>query len=39
MHSAIKAEMIRSFEKVYDNNWFILGEEVQAFEQEYAQYN
>lgn len=39
MHSSIKAEMTKAFEKVYDKNWFILGQEVQAFEQEYAQYN
>lgn len=38
-HAVIKAEMEAAFQRVYDSNWFILGQEVAAFEQEYAQYN
>jgi dTDP-4-amino-4,6-dideoxygalactose transaminase len=39
IHPAIKAEVMQAFEKVYDSNWFILGEEVAKFEREYASYN
>lgn len=28
-----------AFKKVYDSNWFIMGQELAAFEQEYAAYN
>lgn len=39
MHKPLKAEMQDAFSKFYDRSWYILGEEVKAFEQEYAQYN
>ncbi|KYP15130.1 DegT/DnrJ/EryC1/StrS family aminotransferase [Flavihumibacter sp. CACIAM 22H1] len=39
MHSAIKKEMAAAFERVYDSNWYILGEEVKTFEKAYAQYS
>jgi dTDP-4-amino-4,6-dideoxygalactose transaminase len=38
-HQPIKAEMMNAFEKVYDNNWFVLGEQVKAFESNYAAFN
>lgn len=38
MHSEIRQEMLEKFQKVYDNNWFIQGEEVAAFEEEFAKY-
>ena len=38
MHNEIKSEMISKFQEVYDKNWFINGTEVEAFEQEFAQY-
>ncbi len=39
IHAAIKAEMEAAFQRVYDSNWFIMGQELAAFEEEYAQYN
>lgn len=39
MHEAIKTEMRGAFEQVYANNWFILGKELEAFEQKYASFN
>lgn len=39
MHAAIKAEMEAAFQRVYDSNWFIMGQELATFEQEYARYN
>lgn len=38
MHSAIKNEVMAALEKVYDNNWFILGKETEEFEREFAAY-
>jgi dTDP-4-amino-4,6-dideoxygalactose transaminase len=39
MHSPLKAEMMEAFSKFYDRSWYVLGEEVKAFEKEYAAYN
>lgn len=39
MHSAIKAEMHEAFSRVYDSNWFVLGKEVEQFENAYAAFN
>jgi dTDP-4-amino-4,6-dideoxygalactose transaminase len=36
VHCRIEAEMLSAFQKVYHNNWFILGEEVKNFEESYA---
>lgn len=38
MHEEIKEEMFNAFKKVYKKNWFIQGEEVQKFEEEFADY-
>ncbi|WFD11387.1 DegT/DnrJ/EryC1/StrS family aminotransferase [Tepidibacter hydrothermalis] len=38
MHNEIKEEMSKIFNSVYNNNWFILGENVEKFEQEFANY-
>ncbi|MGB3368374.1 MAG: DegT/DnrJ/EryC1/StrS family aminotransferase, partial [Acidaminobacteraceae bacterium] len=38
MHSPIKKEVMDAIEKVYDSNWFIMGEELTEFEKEYAKY-
>lgn len=38
-HQPMKAEMMKAFEKVYDNNWFVLGEQVKSFETNYAAFN
>ncbi|RYD55978.1 MAG: DegT/DnrJ/EryC1/StrS family aminotransferase [Sphingobacteriales bacterium] len=39
MHKPLKAEMMDAFSKFYDRSWYVLGEEVKAFEKEYAVYN
>lgn len=39
MHSEIRREMLEAFERFYDSNWYILGKEVKAFEEEYAEYS
>jgi len=38
-HHPMKNEMMNAFEKVYDSNWFVLGEQVKAFESNYAIFN
>lgn len=38
MHEEIKQEMTDAFAKVYAKNWFIQGEELEKFEEEYAAY-
>lgn len=38
MHSEIRSEIIAIFEKVYDKNWFISGEQCASFEQHFAEY-
>jgi dTDP-4-amino-4,6-dideoxygalactose transaminase len=35
----IKAEILSSFEHFFDNSWYVLGEQVKQFEQEYAAFN
>lgn len=39
MHSAIKTKMLQAFNEVYDSNWFVMGQKVSTFEQEYALFN
>ncbi len=39
MHQPIKQEMMQAFEDFYDSNWYVLGERVKKFEEEYARYN
>lgn len=39
MHKPLRAKMISTFEEVYDNSWFVLGERVAKFEEEYARFN
>ena len=39
MHKQIKDEIVTGFEKIYDKNWFILGQSVEAFEEEFSKYN
>jgi dTDP-4-amino-4,6-dideoxygalactose transaminase len=39
MHSAIRAEMLQAFEEVYDSNWYVMGEHLTNFEEEYAAFN
>jgi dTDP-4-amino-4,6-dideoxygalactose transaminase len=39
MHAPIKQEIMQTFEAFYDSNWFVLGEKVKQFQQEYATFN
>lgn len=38
MHSEIQNEIKVKFDKIYSNNWFVLGEEDNAFEEEFARF-
>ena len=38
MHDKIKDEIMQAVERVYDSNWYILGKEVEKFEEEFATY-
>lgn len=38
-HSQIKSELEAAFSNVLNSNWFILGKELEAFENEYAVFN
>lgn len=38
MHNEIRNEVINKMTEVYDRNWFIQGEEVNRFEEEFAEY-
>ncbi len=39
MHAEIEEEMKAAFDVVYRSNWFILGKQVEKFEEEYAAFN
>lgn len=39
MHQDIRAEMLNKFAQVYDNGWFIGGEECEEFDKEFATWN
>lgn len=38
MHSEIRSEMLNKFAEVYDNDWFIRGQEVDSFEKDFAKF-
>lgn len=38
MHAEIKNEVMKKFEEVYNRSWFVQGEEVAAFEQEFSSF-
>ena len=38
-HASLRAALTEAFTRVVDSDWFVLGEEVQQFEQEYAAFN
>lgn len=38
LHQEMKDEIFASLQKIYDNGWYIQGEEVSEFEKEYAQF-
>lgn len=39
IHQPLKAEILASVEKLIDNAWFVLGDEVRNFENSYAEFN
>lgn len=39
MHSPLREEIISAMSRVYDSNWFILGNELKSFEAEYSKFN
>ena len=39
MHTPIRSDLIKAFEQVLKSEWFILGEEVSRFEEEYAEWS
>jgi dTDP-4-amino-4,6-dideoxygalactose transaminase len=39
MHSQIREEMLNAFQRVYDSNWYIQGQELLEFEKEYSLIN
>jgi len=38
-HDPIRAEVLAAMAAVYDSHWYVLGEAVRQFEEEYARYN
>ena len=38
-HAQIRSEVLDAMANVYDRNWFVLGKELEAFEQEFAQFS
>ncbi|MBU3155335.1 DegT/DnrJ/EryC1/StrS family aminotransferase [Clostridium estertheticum] len=38
MHKEIEEEILNKFKEVYEKNWFIQGEEVMKFEEEFAEF-
>jgi dTDP-4-amino-4,6-dideoxygalactose transaminase len=39
IHEPIRREMQDAFSRVYDSNWFIMGEQLKKFEAEYSAFN
>jgi dTDP-4-amino-4,6-dideoxygalactose transaminase len=39
MNKTVKSEILDSFEKFFDSSWYILGESLKLFENEYATFN
>lgn len=38
-NNLIRKEVLKTMESVFDSNWYIIGEELKSFEQEYSSYN
>jgi dTDP-4-amino-4,6-dideoxygalactose transaminase len=38
-HAAIRTEILTAISNVYDRNWFVLGNELEAFEKEFARFS
>lgn len=39
MHDQVKPEMMDAFEKVYDSHWYVMGNCLKSFEENYAAYS
>jgi dTDP-4-amino-4,6-dideoxygalactose transaminase len=39
MHAAVRADVIEAMARVYDSQWYVLGQEVTQFEQAYSEFN
>ncbi|RYE89619.1 MAG: aminotransferase, partial [Cytophagaceae bacterium] len=39
MHAAIREEVVAAMSRVYDSQWYILGQELAQFEQAYSAFN
>lgn len=39
MHTSIKQEIMEAFESFYDSRWYVLGDRLKKFEQEYAAFS
>lgn len=39
MHAAMRAEALEAMARVYDSQWYVLGQEVTQFEQAYSEFN
>jgi dTDP-4-amino-4,6-dideoxygalactose transaminase len=39
MHLPIKSEIMDAFESFYDSNWYVLGEKVKTFEEQFCKFN
>jgi dTDP-4-amino-4,6-dideoxygalactose transaminase len=39
LHTALREQSLAAMSRVYDAQWYVLGEEVRQFEQEYSQFN
>lgn len=39
VNKSVKGELLNAFEAFFDKSWYILGDEVKLFEQEYAAFN
>lgn len=39
MHSSIKEEIMEAFDSFYDSRWYVLGDRLKKFEQDYAEFS
>ena len=39
MHVQVREQMAQAFNQVYDSNWFVMGEQLKAFERDYAAFS
>jgi dTDP-4-amino-4,6-dideoxygalactose transaminase len=39
MHTAIREKVLETMHRVYDSQWYVLGQELERFEREYSKFN